>query len=163
MAVLFQSKAMCLLEQRGPEPHSHPSGWFQSQALSAQMRISSQHANRCLIEETNYRKITTPCWDFSHDTKNSTSVPRSLYPDGLYILSTPQGLRVERTLAWERVPGGGQALKLENVWNLQAGLQPCRKIPVCSLCYPHDTQIPETARGQGSSCPFMLMGWIKHG
>lgn len=58
MAVLIQIKAKCLWEVEEALRPVTPRGWLQIQALSAQMRIPSQHANRCLIEETNCREIT---------------------------------------------------------------------------------------------------------
>lgn len=92
---------------RSLEAQARPQGWLQTQALSAQMSVSSKHANRCLVEERNCRKITTPA-------VTSPTEPKTAHPSHALCLqmdfpSTLRGLEMGQTLAWGGVPGGGQA------------------------------------------------------
>lgn len=146
---------------RGHEAQARPPGWLQTQALSAQMSISSKHANRCFVEERNCREITTPA-------VTSPTEPKTAHQSYALCLqmdfpSALRGLEMGWTLAWGGVPGGGQAQELlRKRLTPRLDLRLWGRITVCFLYCPYDTSTPgggaQETQGRGSFCPLYSDG-----
>lgn len=129
----------------------------------AQMRTSSQHANRCLMEERNCREVTTLCCDFSHGTKNSTWIPRSLSRWMISAASPPEGYRGRSG----HQPGRG-FLGEDKPRGAEDERHPWRQITrraswTTSPRRPDPRGSHRRARGRGPFCHFILMEKVRHG
>ena len=150
---------------RSLEAQARPQGWLQTQALSAQMSVSSKHANRCLVEERNCRKITTPA--VTSPTEPKTAHPsHALSPDGFPLRPEGAGDGTDTRLGrgpWGRTSPG----TLENKAHPQTGSAALGEnhsvFPLLPLLHPDPGGGAQESQGRGSFAPLYSDGKVKQG
>ena len=146
---------------RGREAQARPRGWLQTQALSAQMSISSKHANRCLAEERNCREITTPAVTSPTEPKTAHQ-SYALSPDGFPL--HPEGAGDGMDTGLGRGPWGrtspGTPEKEAHPQTGSAALGENSTAPMTPQPQEVERKRP---RAGGPFAPFIWMGKVNQG